>query len=445
MSKAIPGAPYTVVSGDTLFSIAKQAYGDGRRWRDIWSANETVLKSGDPNVIFPGEIIQIPIDVIAGAAEIDLFGLLLPRLEGKDPDDFTIIVDGQEIPVMSGRVFRAADNAADGWTAVVQFDPSQEDLAAALLPYSYHKAECYLGGEVVIKGLLYTVGTSLKEKSRTATLEGWSPTVDIVDSTAKPPYEAKNITLEQRARALVEPKGITVIFDVGTDDPFDRVTIGPTEKIFDHLASLAAQRGILITSTELGEMKFTRAATGAPVGVIEESIPLGQEFVARFDGRQRHNVYKAISQTPARKSATKAASKIQVAKDAQVPKSRTLAFTTDETTEGGMKAAAEWRRSKQVADSLTIPFPVSSWYGPDDKLWKENTIVTVKSPTIFVPDGFDFLIRSVEYIFGDTGTTAVLNLVPPQVYTGESLDEPWAPDSIRQKNLLERVTAAAGI
>jgi prophage tail gpP-like protein len=445
MSKAIPGAPYTVVAGDNLTGIAKQAYGDGRRWREIWTANESVLKSGDPTVIFPGEIINIPPDSIADVAELDLFGLLLPRLEGKDPDDFTIVVDDQEIPVISGRAVRAADTAADGWSAVTNFDPEDTDLASALIPYSYPASQCYLGGELLIDGFVYTVAPNLTEKTRTATIEGWSPTVDIIDSTSKPPYEAKNITLEQRARDLVEPLGIKVIFDVGTDEPFDRVTIGNTEKIFDHLAKLATQRGILITSTELGELKFTRAATGSPIGTIEESLPVGQKYNAKFDGRKRFNIYKAIAQTPARKSALKAASKIQVAKDPNVPKSRTLTFTTDETTEAGMKAAAEWKRSKQVADSLTIPFPVSTWYGPDDKLWKENTIVTVVSPAIFVPDGFDFLIRRVEYIFNDKGTTAVLSLVPPQVYTGLSLDEPWAPPSIRQKNLIERITAAVGL
>jgi len=444
MPKAVAGAPYTIVAGDDLAGIAKQAYGDGRRWREIYAANESVLRSGNPQIIFPGEVINIPGDAIAEVAELDLFGLALPRLEGKDPDDFTIIINDQEIPVMSGRAFRAADTAATGWTAVVAFDPEDRDLVAILKPFSYLSGKCYLGGELLIDGILYTVGPVL-EKSRTAVLEGWSRTVDIIDSTAKSPYEAKNITLEARARALVEPLGIKVIFDVDSDEIFKRVTIGKTETIFAHLAKLASQRGVLITSTELGELKFTLAATGKPIGVIEEAFPPGQKYEARYDGRKRFNSYKAIAQSPGRKAVRKSRSKFQIAKDDNVPKSRTIAFTTDETTEGGMQRAAEWKRSKQVAESLTIPFPVSSWYGPDGKLWKENTLVTAKSPTIYTPEGFDFLIRSVEYIFSEKGTSAVLNLVPPQVYTGEKLDEPWAPDSIRNRNLIERLAAGVGL
>jgi hypothetical protein len=45
---------------------------------------------------------------------------------------------------------------------------------------------------------------------------------------------------------------------------------------------------------------------------------------------------------------------------------------------------------------------------------------------MFIPDGFTFLIKSVEYIFEPDGKKSVLNLVPPQVYTGEPLEEPWA-------------------
>jgi len=239
----------------------------------------------------------------------------------------------------------------------------------------------------------------------------------------------------------VEPLGIRIIFNVESDERFDRVSMEPTETIFTHLAKLASQRGILITSTELGTLKFTKATTGQPVGTIEEGESFGMEYTAKFNGRSRFNVYKVLAQTPARKAASKSASKEQIAKDELIPKSRSITFTADETTGGEMKNAAAWKRSRQLAEAMAMDFPVSSWYGPDGKLWKENTIVTVKSKTMYIPDGFDFLIKSVEYVFETGGTTATLGLIPPQVYTGEPLDEPWAPAALRQKNRLERLTA----
>jgi len=442
MPKATPGIPYTIVYGDRLTTIAKQAYGDGRRWRDIWAANSTVLKSGNPNMIYPGEVITIPPDklaaaalsAVAAAAEDDL-----PDLPEKEPDDFTIIIDGMEIPVMSGRVVRAADTAASGWSATVAFTENDPDLAKSLTPYAYPKASCYLGGYLVCEGYLYTVEPKLAA-ARTCELEGWSYAVDIIDSTSNPPYEQKNVTLEQRARHLVEPLGITVVYEAG-DTKFKRATIDDTEKIFDHLAKLASQRGVLISSTTKGELLFTMAASGKPVGTVSEDIALGEAFEARFDGRQRFNIYKVLSKTPGRKRKGKKNTKVQIAKDAMVPRARMMTFRFDETEGGEMKNAAEWRRSKQLADSLTVNFPVSSWYDPNGKLWRENTIVTVKSPTLFIPDGFDFLIRTVEYEFKDTGTTATLGLVPPQVFTGEPIDEPWASDAVKKANMIERLMA----
>lgn len=59
-----PAAPqggefYTIVSGDCLWNIAKRYYGDGSRWPVIWDANKP-MRSGNPNLIFPGEVIFVP-------------------------------------------------------------------------------------------------------------------------------------------------------------------------------------------------------------------------------------------------------------------------------------------------------------------------------------------------------------------------------------------------
>jgi nucleoid-associated protein YgaU len=49
---------YTVQSGDTLGSIAKKFYGDGRKWPTIAAANKEVLP--DPNRLQVGMKLRIP-------------------------------------------------------------------------------------------------------------------------------------------------------------------------------------------------------------------------------------------------------------------------------------------------------------------------------------------------------------------------------------------------
>ena len=49
---------YTVQPGDTLSKIAKEQYGDGRKYMKIFEANRDTVK--DPNVIKVGQKLRIP-------------------------------------------------------------------------------------------------------------------------------------------------------------------------------------------------------------------------------------------------------------------------------------------------------------------------------------------------------------------------------------------------
>ena len=417
MPKPSPGRPYTIVKGDTLTHIARAAFGNGRDWRRIWKANSSVLRSGDPNLIFPGEVINIPgLAPEIKALEKDTTDKVLTD---KEPDDFTIVIEGREVPVQNGQIVRAADTAAHGWTADLYAYDADDELRELLRPFMYHEAQAYLGGRLVVDGRLYTVKHSISDGGIVASLEGWNYAADIVDSTVKPPYEASKITLEQRARNLIEPLGISVSFDLDDDSQFDRVTADKTETIFDHLVSLARQRGALITSDNEGGLVFTQATAGSPVCTLEEGIPPFKKGEIKFDGRARFNVYKALGQSPKKNAKT------ATAKDSRVPLSRFSTFTADDSTDGDIQKAADWKRSKQIAEALTFSLPVPTWYAPNGSLWAPNTIVTVKSKTLYIEDGYNFLIREVQYDFADSGTTATLHLVPPETFTGEEIVEPW--------------------
>jgi nucleoid-associated protein YgaU len=51
---------YVIKKGDTLSAIAKQFYGKANDYPRIFEANREVIK--DPNLIFPGQKIRIPLD-----------------------------------------------------------------------------------------------------------------------------------------------------------------------------------------------------------------------------------------------------------------------------------------------------------------------------------------------------------------------------------------------
>lgn len=49
---------YTVQSGDTLWKISQEMYGDGSKYMKIFEANTDLLK--DPDHIFPGQKLVVP-------------------------------------------------------------------------------------------------------------------------------------------------------------------------------------------------------------------------------------------------------------------------------------------------------------------------------------------------------------------------------------------------
>jgi hypothetical protein len=52
------GKAYVVVEGDSLSKIARREYGDASKWPTIYEANKEVIT--DPDLIFPGQELQIP-------------------------------------------------------------------------------------------------------------------------------------------------------------------------------------------------------------------------------------------------------------------------------------------------------------------------------------------------------------------------------------------------
>jgi len=411
MAKPTPGKEYTVQDENSLSQVSLRAYGDATLWPRIWNANQTVLRSGDPDIIFPGEVLVIP-RLPERAAQKS-------PLANKSPDEITLTIDGLEIPTESFRLLRTMDTAADQYTAVIAWEPGLlPELDKRVLPFTYPSSTVHIGKELMLTGALYTPNPKLSSRGTTIDLLGYSATIDIVDSTLRPPYEENNVDLKQRAHTLIKPLGLDIVFDVDPGGQFSRVTATETDKIFTHLNKLAGQRALLISSTPEGAVLFTKARPGRSVGTIEEGQLPVQELSGVFNGRQRFNIIRLIGQSPA-------GNKVGQAQDKRVPKSRFLTFRADEVISGEIDEAARWRRSKQLVDALTMPFPVNGWFDPRGRLWRENTLVTLVSRTLHVPQGFDFLIRSVEYTQDGSGQRAILNLIPPQAYTGEELVDPW--------------------
>lgn len=401
MSKPTPGRTYVVRNGDTVTRIAAIAYGDAGRASEILRANQAV------NIV-PGVTLIIPADAQQQA--------VLP-----DSDGLAIVIGGREVPTESMRLFRSLDNLANGWTAVIARQPETDpELEELIRPYRFTDANAFINKQIAITGRLYNTSPGLAGRNQ-ASLEGWSLAADMVDSTLKPPYEANKVTLEQRVKDVAATFNLSVTSDLEVDGQFDRVTATAGQKAGEHVLGLASQRGALINSDPDNTLRiFKVRADGVPVGTIEEGSPGFSGFAATFDGRNRFNSYRFLSQTPGDSSAA------AVSIDDAVPVTRFTTFSANDTTTGETQAAADWRKTKALADALTIPIQADGLTAPNGKIWTPGQFVTLVSPTLFMPSGFLMLVRSVEMQQASGGVGTTLNLVPPGVYTGGEIAEPWA-------------------
>jgi len=392
----------------------------------------------------------------------------------RNDDRMTVTIAGRAITVTDATLLRTIDTCADGCKIEMPWFPGFDaEIDRITAPGSYSDCQVKIADELVMEGVLYDVTQSLSSRGRIKTLDIWSKTADLIDSTVVPPYEANNIKLTDRCRQQCRPFGINVIVgddaaasmnetrrvivstgynrqlpvrlpvfnDISTWQPirfervparsrlvtdekrFSRVSAKPTDTIFSHLVELARQRGLLLSCTVHGDLLITKANVNAePVGTIEENAAAdGLEYVAAFKGRDRFNLYRAIGSS----SRSGRTSGTGTARDEKVKTPRILTFDANDSLPGECTNAAIWRRNKSAADAMTVSFPVASWRAPNGTIWKPNTTVTVKSETMGIKNGFTFLIAQVEYNYKSGGRDVKLSLKPPTVYTTGEIELPW--------------------
>lgn len=435
----IPGSTYTIVPGDTLWDISARAYGDPLKWRLIWEANQTRLRSANPDLIFPGEqIILIPADGLAPA--VAAFG---PEIA----DGIGLIIGGRHVLTESIEVACHLDALADGWQATVAWEPGADtEFDKIVRPYSYAPVAIYVDGELRLTGRLYSVKPELGSRS-VLRLAGASLAADLVDSHLKPPYEEMTVNLRKRVTTVAGVFGIGVAFDSRVQDGvFDRVAVTEGETAAAHLLKLASQRGAVVTSLPDGRILVTRSAESVPVGTITEGQPGFTGYAAEYDGRKRFNAYRVSSQAPPVViPGLSAAQASFTAFDSTVPVTRFYTEVAADLIDGELEARANWRRNRSRAEAA-VPITATGFRAPNQSVWAKNTKVTVISPTMFTSGGEDFLVKSVTYKESESGQTATLSVVPASSFTVEkqSLRTGSADEAGVDAGLIERIRKAQG-
>lgn len=346
-----------------------------------------------------------------------------------------IKIGSRELNLTSASILRTMDTGADEWSAIIPMpDPNiDQELYNLIKPRSLSESEAWIAGTKLGTGNKYITVPSLTNSGAGVELRCYSKTFRLIKSNPKEQKEFNQVSLLDITKEFAGPFGFSVKYgsevESEVNEIFENEKIGAQQTVFDFLQNLARQRGILTSSDVDGNLIYLKAQTGKKsVGSIVEgedgSIPVTSDFRATFDDTEVFQVYQAVASAP---WAFDKSDPGGISKDTRINIPSFKTITTNSTVEGGAQAAVDFSRNQTLVKALTIPFDVNTWYAPNGELWRENTLVSVMSPTLFIPDGFTFLIRAVQFnLDSGGGMTANLSLVPPSLYTDEAIVEPWA-------------------
>lgn len=275
-----------------------------------------------------------------------------------------------------------------------------------------------IAGKPVITGYVDTVDQGYDATNHTLTVSGRDKTADLVDCSATfSKGEWRNAKIDQLARDLAGPFGITVRSTGDLGAPFLTFAIEPGESAFDCLERAARQRGLLLASNGAGDLVVGHAGTGK----VGTALRSGENLLAggvRNDNAMRYSQYTVLGQRAGSDQVSGAAAaqvKAQ-ASDAGATRYRPLVIVDEDQGDiASFQRRAKWEASVRAARALTYTALVQGWMhasGP----WETNTLVQVYDPVLRL--GRELLVRDVDYgLDPSSGQVTQLVLTPAEAYS----------------------------
>ena len=265
--------------------------------------------------------------------------------------------------------------------------------------------------EQVMAGLVDDRMVEYEHTRHEVRLRGRDATGDLVDCSAQP-VQIRGRTLMQIAKQACEPFGIPVRADVDLGAAFTSVDFEPGQTVQELLAELAAHRGVLLMTDQMGSLIITRESDRRSPG----HITAGDNVLscqAEDSMRDRYRDYTVLVQDPQSDTwhGDPAAGQKASARDDMVKRHRPLSVLAQDGSDLKRRAIVE--RNVRAGQARRITYTLSGWRAADGVLWQPNTIVPVtdpmQSPAL---DATPMLIASVAFILDDGGQRTEITVMP---------------------------------
>lgn len=266
-----------------------------------------------------------------------------------------------------------------------------------------------IGGQIVCTGYIDSRRRQMTADSMKITVAGRDKTADLIDCAAV--YSGgqwKNRTLEQIARDLCAPYGVTVRWELSDKESsavFPGFTLDHSETVYEALVRASRARGVLMTSNAAGELVFSRAASTATDELVLGENLLTLDFEEDFRDRFSEYTVKGYARANGVEGddidAKSIVSRKGTATDSDVTRYRPMIIIADsKITAKDAQARALREQRRRLAKSITFEAEIDGWTRKDGQLWMPNLLVTIDASKYAIKTT-ELLVSKVNLILND--------------------------------------------
>lgn len=301
-----------------------------------------------------------------------------------------------------------------------QFDPDNPDHRDICRPCAYQPAVIEHNGEILITGVILSVRFIDSAVPNMVSISGYSKTGVLEDCqvpSSAYPLQSDNINLRQVAERILKPFGIKLIVDSSVakkiEGTYQNTKGGDTQTVKQYLAELAAQRHIILTHDNLGNLVMTEAKAAQASAYDFDQGTDAYSYELAVDGQRMHSNITVNRQAALDQSGI-TASVVNPFVNGFRPRVVKQSSPDDLNT----SLAARNLLSEEL-QSIQLKITISSWE-LNGKIIRPNSTVTVQNPRIFLYQRSSWFVESVDYQGDQQSETATLTCVRPEVYTNQS-------------------------
>lgn len=405
---------YNVVAGDTFESISRKKYGTEKEALRIAKANPGVSEP-----LTAGITLIVPLSPDAPQN-------IQQQTAADNDDEVAVLIDGNRFRFWDKvRITRSIDSMAT-FELGAPFDHTAPGFRETFKPFTFKPVNITVGDDPLFTGTMIPINPVIENSQRIIAASGYSlPGVlnDCTPPASSFPLEFDGQGLQEIAKTLAEPFGISVEFQADQGAIFDRVACEPGKKVLTFLTELAKKRNLIISDTSRGKLIFLKSATaGKPVARLQQGNTPVLSVTPTFNPQEYYSHITGIEPVVVGLPGSQFTVKNERLKGVIRP----LTFDVSDTKDADLKTAVEAKAGRMFGNMASYSVHVATWRDPNGNLWEPNTTITLIAPDAMIYNEYEFEIRNIEFNRDRSTSTATLNLVIPGSFNGKIPDFlPW--------------------